>query len=183
MGLHQCSGSGTFWNGSVPLTNGSGFECGSATKSSVTFKVQTNFSKEIFVLKFYFATIFSVHSTEKGRIRSRIHIRIHTCDQRFRMRNREAQKHPSPKHWITYVYINSVTFMSGRDVSVQVLDWNSDTLSPFQIGQNRRVKSDRNFRTRRVEITINVPAVYMARYVMILRRTTSLRGALEGGGP
>jgi hypothetical protein len=32
-------------------------------------------------------------------------------------------------------------------------------------------------------ITINVPVVYMARYAMVLRRATSLRGALEGVGP
>ncbi len=33
------------------------------------------------------------------------------------------------------------------------------------------------------EITINVPVVFMVRYVMILRGATSLRGALEGVGP
>jgi hypothetical protein len=32
-------------------------------------------------------------------------------------------------------------------------------------------------------ITINVPVVFMARYVMILRGATALRGALEGVGP
>ncbi len=32
-------------------------------------------------------------------------------------------------------------------------------------------------------ITINVPVVYMARYVMVLRRATSLWEALEGVGP
>ncbi len=32
-------------------------------------------------------------------------------------------------------------------------------------------------------LTINVPVVYMERYVMVLRRATSLRGALEGVGP
>jgi hypothetical protein len=32
-------------------------------------------------------------------------------------------------------------------------------------------------------ITIYVPVVFMARYVMILRGATSLRGALEGLGP
>ncbi len=33
-------------------------------------------------------------------------------------------------------------------------------------------------------ITINVPVVFfMARYVMVLRGSTSLRGALEGVGP
>jgi hypothetical protein len=32
-------------------------------------------------------------------------------------------------------------------------------------------------------ITINVPVVFMARYVMVLRCATSLRGALEGVGP
>jgi hypothetical protein len=32
-------------------------------------------------------------------------------------------------------------------------------------------------------ITINVPVVFMARYVMFLRGATSLRGALEGVGP
>jgi hypothetical protein len=31
-------------------------------------------------------------------------------------------------------------------------------------------------------VTINVPFVYMARYVMVLRRAR-LRGALEGVGP
>ncbi len=34
-----------------------------------------------------------------------------------------------------------------------------------------------------VVLTINVPVVYMAWYVMVLRRATSLRGALEGVGP
>jgi hypothetical protein len=32
-------------------------------------------------------------------------------------------------------------------------------------------------------ITINVPVVFMARYVVVLRGATSLRGALEGVGP
>ncbi len=32
-------------------------------------------------------------------------------------------------------------------------------------------------------MTINVPVVFMARYVMVLRGATSLRGALEGVGP
>jgi hypothetical protein len=32
-------------------------------------------------------------------------------------------------------------------------------------------------------ITINVSVVFMARYVMVLRGVTSLRGALEGVGP
>ena len=32
-------------------------------------------------------------------------------------------------------------------------------------------------------ITINVPVVFMARYVMVLRSATLLRGALEGVGP
>ena len=32
-------------------------------------------------------------------------------------------------------------------------------------------------------LTINVPVVLMARYVMVLRGATSLRGALEGVGP
>ncbi len=32
-------------------------------------------------------------------------------------------------------------------------------------------------------ITINVPVVFMARYVMVLRSATSLRGALEAVGP
>ncbi len=32
-------------------------------------------------------------------------------------------------------------------------------------------------------ITINVPFVFMARYVMVLRGATSFRGALEGVGP
>ncbi len=31
-------------------------------------------------------------------------------------------------------------------------------------------------------ITINVPVVFMVRYVMVLRGATSLRGALEGVG-
>ncbi len=35
----------------------------------------------------------------------------------------------------------------------------------------------------RTEITIKVPVVYMAQYVMLLRRSTSLQGALEGVGP
>ncbi len=38
------------------------------------------FSKTIFVVKFYFATIISTLLLEKGRIRSRIRIRIRTCD-------------------------------------------------------------------------------------------------------
>ncbi len=33
------------------------------------------------------------------------------------------------------------------------------------------------------EITIHVPVVFMARYVMVLRGATSLRGALERVGP
>jgi hypothetical protein len=32
-------------------------------------------------------------------------------------------------------------------------------------------------------ITINVPVVFMARYVMVLRVATSLLGVLEGVGP
>ncbi len=32
-------------------------------------------------------------------------------------------------------------------------------------------------------LTINVPVVFMVRYIMILRGATSLRGALEGVGP
>ncbi len=32
-------------------------------------------------------------------------------------------------------------------------------------------------------ITINVPVVFMARYVMVLRSATLLQGALEGGDP
>jgi hypothetical protein len=32
-------------------------------------------------------------------------------------------------------------------------------------------------------ITINVPVVFMARYIMVLRGATSVRGALEGVGP
>jgi hypothetical protein len=32
-------------------------------------------------------------------------------------------------------------------------------------------------------LTINVPVVFMARYVMVLRGVTSFRGALEGVGP
>ncbi len=32
-------------------------------------------------------------------------------------------------------------------------------------------------------ITINVPVVFMAPYVMVLRGATSLRGTLEGVGP
>ena len=32
-------------------------------------------------------------------------------------------------------------------------------------------------------LTINVPVVFMAQYVMVLRRATSLQGALEGVGP
>ncbi len=34
-----------------------------------------------------------------------------------------------------------------------------------------------------LRITINVPVVFMARYVMVLRGATSLRGALKGVGP
>jgi hypothetical protein len=37
--------------------------------------------------------------------------------------------------------------------------------------------------TLRAKITINVPVVFMARYVMVLRGATSLQGALEGVGP
>ncbi len=36
---------------------------------------------------------------------------------------------------------------------------------------------------RLYNITINVPVVFMARYIMVLRGATSLRGALEGVGP
>ncbi len=32
-------------------------------------------------------------------------------------------------------------------------------------------------------ITINVPVVFMARYIMVLRGATSLRGAFGGVGP
>jgi len=32
-------------------------------------------------------------------------------------------------------------------------------------------------------VTINVPVVFMARYIMVLRSATALRGALEGVGP
>jgi hypothetical protein len=32
-------------------------------------------------------------------------------------------------------------------------------------------------------ITINVPVVFMAQYVMVLRSATALQGALEGVGP
>jgi hypothetical protein len=38
-------------------------------------------------------------------------------------------------------------------------------------------------RVYRSILTINVPVVFMARYLMILRGATSLRGALEGVGP
>jgi hypothetical protein len=34
-----------------------------------------------------------------------------------------------------------------------------------------------------VILTINVPVVFMARYVMVLRGATSLREALKGAGP
>jgi hypothetical protein len=34
-----------------------------------------------------------------------------------------------------------------------------------------------------VIITINVPVVYMGRYIMVLMRATSLQRALEGVGP
>jgi hypothetical protein len=33
------------------------------------------------------------------------------------------------------------------------------------------------------KLTIHAPVVFMARYVMVLRGATSLRGALEGVGP
>ncbi len=36
---------------------------------------------------------------------------------------------------------------------------------------------------RRDLLTINVPVVFMARYLMVLRGATSLRGAFEGVGP
>ncbi len=36
---------------------------------------------------------------------------------------------------------------------------------------------------KRYVLTINVPVVYMALYVMVLRHATSLQGALEGAGP
>jgi hypothetical protein len=35
----------------------------------------------------------------------------------------------------------------------------------------------------KAEITINVPVVFMAQYIMVFRGATSLRGALEGVGP
>jgi hypothetical protein len=35
----------------------------------------------------------------------------------------------------------------------------------------------------KIIITINVPVVFMAWYVMVLRGATSLRGALKGVGP
>jgi hypothetical protein len=34
-----------------------------------------------------------------------------------------------------------------------------------------------------IRLTINIPVVFMALYVMVLRRATSLQGALEGVGP
>jgi hypothetical protein len=37
--------------------------------------------------------------------------------------------------------------------------------------------------SRNAIITMNIPVVFMARYVMVLRGATSLRGALEGVGP
>jgi hypothetical protein len=38
-------------------------------------------------------------------------------------------------------------------------------------------------RKRKYVVAINVPVVFMARYVMVLRSATSVRGALEGVGP
>jgi hypothetical protein len=35
----------------------------------------------------------------------------------------------------------------------------------------------------RFVLTINVPVVFMGRYVMVLRGATSLQGAMEGVGP
>ncbi len=37
--------------------------------------------------------------------------------------------------------------------------------------------------TKHAKLTINVPVVFMAQYVMVLRGATSLGGALEGVGP
>ncbi len=45
-------------------------------------------------------------------------------------------------------------------------------------------RKDSQYQTRSITIeTINVPVVFMARYIMVLRGATSLRGALEGVGP
>jgi hypothetical protein len=43
--------------------------------------------------------------------------------------------------------------------------------------------SSLHFHPARENIPIYVPVVFMARYAMILRGATSLRGALEGVGP
>jgi hypothetical protein len=46
------------------------------------------------------------------------------------------------------------------------------------------ISTVKKFNIRKLSrITINVPVVFMARYVMVLRGATSLRGALEGVGP
>ena len=53
------------------------------------------------------------------------------------------------------------------------------------MGKNKRIFYNIEIETYRnfIVITINVPVVFMARYVMVLRHATSLRGALEGVGP
>ncbi len=41
---------------------------------------------------------------------------------------------------------------------------------------------DKFLHNKPIKITINVPVVFMARYIMVLRGATSLWGALEGVG-
>jgi hypothetical protein len=58
----------------------------------------------------------------------------------------------------------------------------SYTVAPFtDISREDFVEG--NVQIFSILITINVPVVFMARYVMVLRGATSLRGALEGMGP
>ncbi len=45
------------------------------------------------------------------------------------------------------------------------------------------LKSDQSWGCPYFIITINVPVVFMAQYVMVLRDGTLLQGALEGGAP
>jgi hypothetical protein len=55
--------------------------------------------------------------------------------------------------------------------------WHQALVSPCIHCQSRKITRCHHI------LTINVPVVFMARYVMVLRGATSLRGALEGVGP
>jgi len=61
----------------------------------------------------------------------------------------------------------------------------SPALSPSPAGCmlcSHTVYHNHNHKPKNI-LTNNVPVVFMARYIMVLRGATSLRGALEGVGP